>query len=100
MTNTSSPNACRLPSSSKGSADPGCGCAPAGKQPKTKTAKNFAGFVTLCAICCAVPPVLVAFGVIGIATGAYLSTGVEVLIVILAMMGLGLLLMKFVKKKR
>lgn len=100
MADNSCTNFCTPPLSPNATSDQGCDCAPVARQSKSKTPKYFASFVTLCAIGCAVPPILAALGLIGIATGAYLSSGIEVLLIILALLGLGALLMKFVKKKR
>lgn len=100
MTDTSSATDCTVNCSPKGSSDLPCACAGATKTRKTKTAKYLAGFVTLCAICCAAPPVLVALGLIGFASGAYLGTGLEVALIAFAVLGIGYLLMKYIKKKR
>lgn len=86
-------------SSSSGSTEPACGCAGADQPRKTKTKKYFARFITICAIACAVPPTLAAVGLIGVATVAYLGKGIEAVLIVLALMGLGFLLIQFVKKR-
>lgn len=40
-----------------------------------------AGYLTICALCCAVPYVFVALGVMSVSTGAYFGRALEVLLV-------------------
>lgn len=57
--------------------------------PKTKVLRYGAGMITLCAVCCAVPPVLIALGVIGVATGAYLSLGLKTALGVAILLAIG-----------
>ncbi|WP_298856942.1 hypothetical protein [uncultured Sulfitobacter sp.] len=100
MIDASSIADCTGTCSPKGSSDPSCGCAGARKSQTVKTVKFGAGFFVLCALCCAVPPVLIALGFIGITTGAYLSAGSTVALIVSALLGLGYLLVNYVKSKR
>lgn len=100
MSETPSIIDCSVPCSPNRSVDPSCGCSTAKNPRKDKTAKYGARFVTLCAICCAVPPALIALGFISISTGAYLSAGSKVAFIVLVALGLGYLLIQYVKKKR
>lgn len=83
-----------------GTSESSCGCTGVRKSQRAKAVKFGAGFFTLCAICCAVPSALITFGLIGITTGTYLSAGSTVALIVLALLGLGYLLMNSVKKKR
>lgn len=78
----------------------GCGCTGTNQSSGTRTTRNVAGFITLCAIACAIPPTLAALGLIGVATGAFIGKGIEVAVIALALMGLGYVLLQYVKKKR
>lgn len=100
MTDASSIADCSGTCSPKGSSDPSCGCSGAGKFQTGKAVKFGAGFIVLCAFCCAVPPVLIALGLIGITTGAYLSAGSTGALIVSALLGLGYLVRNYVKKKR
>ena len=100
MTDASSIADCTSTCSTKGSNDGSCGCSGVRKPHAAKALKFGAGFVALCAICCAVPPALIAVGLIGITTGAYLSAGATVAFIVLALLGLGYLSMTYLKKKR
>lgn len=100
MTDASSIADCNGACTPKGSSDPSCGCSGAGKTQKAKALKFGAGFISLCAICCAVPAVLIALGLIGVTTGAYLSAGATVALIVIAVLGLGYLAMIYLKRKR
>lgn len=99
MTGTSSPTVCNATCSPKGSSDPTCGCAGAKKPRKAKAAKYVTGFVALCAICCAVPAAFVGLGLISLATGAYLGNGLGAALITSAVLGLGYLLIQYVRKR-
>lgn len=100
MTNTSSSLGCSNICTPKGSADQTCGCSKAKSSGKANIAKYGAGFITLCALCCAIPPALIALGLISITTGAYFSAGSTVALVVLGVLGLSYLLMQYVKRNR
>lgn len=100
MTNTSSNVGCSSICSPKGSVDPSCHCSKAKSPRKAKAAKYGAGFITLCGLCCIVPPALVALGLMSITAGAYFSAGSTVVLVILGVLGLSYLLMQYIKRKR
>lgn len=100
MTNTSSNVGCSDICKLKGSVDQTCGCSKAKSSGKAKAAKYGAGFITLCALCCAVPPALIALGFMSITTGAYFSAGSTVALVVLGVLGLSYLLIQYVKRKR
>lgn len=78
----------------------GCGC----ERQKTPTGSNskkyFAGFITLCAIGCAIPPTLAAVGFIGVATGAYMGKVVEAAVLTAILLGIGLLLVQYIRKRK
>ena len=78
----------------------GCGCAGTTQDKKAKTKKFAAGFVTLCAIGCAIPPILAATGMIGVATGVYVSNGVEAALIALGLLGVTLYLVSYFRNKR
>lgn len=100
MAKTTSNSDCNDICTPRGLADPSCGCAGTKPSGKPKRTKYVAGFITLCAICCAVPPALVAIGFTSLATGAYLSAGFAVALIVLAGLGLGYLSVQYVKQKR
>jgi hypothetical protein len=100
MTNGPSIADCSGTCSPKGSADPSCGCSGVRKFQTAKVLKAGVGFIALCAICCALPSALIALGFIGITTATYLSAGSTAALIVLALLGLGYLTMKYVKKKR
>jgi len=100
MTNTSANVGCSDICSPKGSVDQTCNCSKSKSSGKAKAAKYGAGFITLCAFCCAVPPAFIALGLMSITTGAYFSAGSTVALVALGVLGLGYLLMHYVKRKR
>jgi len=79
--------------------EPFCDYTDTRKSWKTTLAKFGAGLITLCAICCTVPSGLLALGLIGISTGAYLGVGLKAAIVVLALFGFAKLLLVFLKKK-
>lgn len=85
-----------------GSPDPdnncGGGC---GKKPASmKIAKPMASFIALCAVCCAIVPVLAAAGLIGTVTGVYISKGIEAFLISVGLIGFGYIVMRFVRKRR
>ena len=85
--------------SSNGSSDPSSNCAAVRKSKGFRAVRLGAGFLTLCAICCVVPPVLIALGFLSISTAAYFSAGSTVALIVLAALGLGYLSVRYVKKK-
>ncbi len=99
MTDASSIADCNGACSSKGPTDLSGDCSGVRKPQIAKALKFGAGFIALCAICCAVPAALIALGIIGVAAGAYLSAGATVALIVLAVSGLGYLAMIYLKKK-
>jgi len=79
--------------------DTTCGCAGSDNSSSSKKKYVF-GFITLCAVGCATPPILVALGLIGVVTGAYIGIWAEVAVVFAIVLGGGFLLAQYVKKKR
>jgi hypothetical protein len=79
--------------------DKACGCTGSNKTPSSKKKYAF-GFITLCAIGCAVPPTLATLGLIGVATGAYIGMWFEGAVVLAIMLGGGSLFVQYVKKKQ
>jgi hypothetical protein len=100
MTDNSSITDCMGTFSSEGSSDPFCGCSDAKKPWRAMAAKYGAGIIALCAICCAVPPLLIALGLMGITSAAYFSAGLQVALIVSVMLGLGYLWIRYVKKNR
>lgn len=70
-----------------------------GKTPQKKTTTYMAAFVALCVACCAIPVGLVTFGLIGISTAAVLTTGLEVFLVVILLLGVGLFLRHYHRSK-
>ncbi len=79
--------------------DAACGCAGSDKPPSSQKKYVF-GFITLCAIGCAVPPTLAALGLIGAATGAYLGKWVEAAVVLALVLGCGFLFAQYLRKRQ
>lgn len=77
-----------------------CGCTGAKQSNGTQITRNAVGFITLCAIACAIPPALAALGLVSVATGAYIGRGIEAAIIALIIIGLGYVLVQFMKKKQ
>jgi hypothetical protein len=100
MTDGTSIADCTGTSSPSGHSDPSCSCSVTIKPKRTKVAKFGAGFLALCAICCAVPPALIALGFVGAIAGAYLSAGLTMALIVLTLLGLTYLSISYVKKKR
>ena len=100
MTGPSSIADCTGTCPPKGSSDPSCRGPGARPSRPARAAKFGAGFVALCAICCAIPPALVGLGLIGITTGAYLSSSATLALIILALTGLGYLSKIYLGKTR
>ena len=100
MTNTSFNVGCRDICTPKGSIDQTCDCSPARRSGKVTTLKYLAGFISLCALCCAVPPALIALGLMSVTFGAYFSAGSTAALVVLGVLGLGSLLIQYLKRKR
>ncbi|GAA6188819.1 hypothetical protein NBRC116596_18820 [Litorivita sp. NS0012-18] len=98
MTAKSSNSDCGDTCSLDGASGPSCGCSAGKASRRAKRAKYGAGFIAFCAMCCAVPPVLIAFGLVGVTTGALLSAGIEAALIVAAILALGYLLIKYVKK--
>jgi len=98
MTDTTSKVRCRKICTPKGSVDQNCDCSWPKSSRRSKAIKYGAGFITLCALCCAVPPALIALGFVSIATGAYIGAGATASLVVFGVLGLGYLLMHYVKK--
>ncbi|MEY8120805.1 hypothetical protein AB9F26_21685 [Falsihalocynthiibacter sp. BN13B15] len=80
--------------------DKACGCAGADKPSSSRAKKHVFGFITLCAVGCAVPPTLAALGFIGAVTGAYIGMWVEVVAVFAILSGGGFIFAQYVKKKQ
>ena len=99
MTNTSTDVGCGSFCKPMGSVDQTCSCSKAKSSGEAKAAKYAAGFITLCALCCAVPPAFIALGLMSITTGAYFSAGSTVALVVLGVLGLSYLLIRYVKRK-
>jgi hypothetical protein len=78
----------------------GCGCSGTSQEKKANAKKYATGFVTLCAIGCAIPPILAATGMIGVATGVYVSNGIEATLIALGLMGVAFYLARFLRKKQ
>lgn len=79
--------------------DKACGCTGSNKASPSKRKYAF-GFITLCAIGCAVPPTLATLGLIGVATGAYIGMWVEGAVVLAILFGGGYLFAKYMKKRQ
>ena len=100
MTNSSAKVSCSNICTPKGSAEQPCDCSQAKSSGKAKAAKYGAGFITLCALCCAVPSASIALGLMSITTAAYFSAGSTVALVALGVLGFGYLLVQYLKRKR
>lgn len=79
--------------------DKPCGCT-VSNQPFAHKKKHAFGFITLCAVGCAVPPTLTSPGFIGAATGAYFGMWVEGAVILAIMVGGGYLFVKYMKKRQ
>lgn len=77
-----------------------CRCIESGQSSESGTTKKVVGFISLCAIACAVPPTLAALGLVSVATGAFIGRGIEVAVGALALIGLAYLLVQYAKTKR
>jgi len=78
----------------------GCGCGVSQTASSSNSRKYFAGFITLCVIGCTIPPMLAAAGLIGVATGAYMGKVVEAVVVSAILLGVGILLVQYLRKKQ
>jgi len=78
----------------------GCGCVRAKGPSARKTGAYIAGFASLCVIACAAPPLLAALGLVGVATGAAWFGWVEAVLIAVALIGLGMFAVQYVKKRR
>ena len=76
-----------------------CGCSSSATSAKTRISKFAATFVALCIACCALPAGLIALGLVGLTTAAYLTTGLELTLVLMAMLGLVAILRHYKKSK-
>ena len=79
---------------------PSCACPPKPKISPKGIAKFGAFVISLCAICCAVPAGLIAVGFVGVATGAALGFGLQITAAALAVLALGYLLVKYLRRTR
>lgn len=100
MTNKSAIAGCSNICVSKGSSELTCKCSMANRSGKAEAAKYGAGFITLCALCCAVPAASIALGFMSVATAAYFSAGATVALVAVGVLGSGYLLAQYLKRKR
>ena len=76
--------------------DQSCDCS---SPDKPRVFKLGLGFVALCVACCAIPTALIAFGVIGVTTGALLTTGLESALILLGLIGLGYFMRAYVRQR-
>ena len=100
MTDAATITDCTGACSPKGPRVSSCACARTKQLRTAKVLKIGAGFVALCALCCAVPATLIALGVIGVVTGAYLSSGLTTALIAPGVFGIGYLVVTRTKKKR
>lgn len=82
------------------SGETGCGCSAQTTTTSSKRPKYIAGVVSLCMIACAIPPVLAAFGLVSVATGAWFGRGIEVVITSLALFGFAYFLLQYARTRR
>lgn len=79
---------------------PECACSDSNQPAGFNTKKYAAGFIAMCAVACTVPPALAALGLISVGLGAYISKGIEAVVITAILSVLGFLLVRYVKMRR
>jgi len=77
-----------------------CGCSAPRKKTGLTRSKYVGGALSLCVLACAAPPLLAAFGLVGIATSTWLGRGLETVVIGVVLSAATYYLFKYARKRR